>query len=195
MLKRTIVTLSTLFSFTALAADPATIPNQVSSDKPRGVESVNAIEAQAKVVSIDKKKRTLKLKSEDGSEHTVTAGEEVQNFDKIKKGDTIRVSYLESLVWELKKGSKEPITVTTSSDFSRAAPGQKPGAVATEKVVARGVVTKVDTAKQSITVKGPENTLTLPIRRADIFKDIKVGDQIEATYSEAMAISVESVKK
>lgn len=195
MLKMTLVTVSTLLAFTAFADEPTKVPNEVTATTRDGVQAVNAIEAQAKVVSIDKKKRSLKVKTEDGREVTLHAGEEIQNFDKIKKGDMIRVSYLESLTWELKKGSDAPISVTQSSDVSRAAPGQKPGAVATDKITARGVVTKVDQKNESITVKGPNRTVVLKVPKPDLLKEIKVGDKIEATYSEAMAISVDSVKK
>ena len=52
-------------------------------------------------------------------------------------------------------------------------------------------MTAVDPAKQAVTLKGPERTVTLKVQNPDQFKLVQVGDQVEATYTEAVAISVE----
>ncbi|MNL52314.1 hypothetical protein D3C87_1754770 [compost metagenome] len=119
----------------------------------------------------------------------------MKNFDQIKKGDRLKVRYLETLVLDLKKGGKEPIVLTQTSDVQTAQAGQKPGATLRSIITARGTVTNVDVKKQAITVKGPNRTVVLPMADKELFNKIKKGDQIEARYTEAMAISVETVKK
>jgi len=55
---------------------------------------------------------------------------------------------------------------------------------------------RVDPAAKIISLKGPQgNVLDLPVQNPDQFKVVKVGDKVEATYTEAMAISVEPAPK
>jgi ribosomal protein L6P/L9E len=54
----------------------------------------------------------------------------------------------------------------------------------------------VDPKASTITVKGPKgNLVTLDVQNPDQFKVVKKGDQIEATYTEALALSVEPAPK
>ena len=53
-------------------------------------------------------------------------------------------------------------------------------------------VVALDAQKNQITLKGPHgDVVTLDVRNPDQFKVLKVGDQIEVTYTEALALSVE----
>ena len=53
-------------------------------------------------------------------------------------------------------------------------------------------VAALDAKKSTITLKGPYgDVVTLDVRNPDQFKLLKVGDQIEVTYTEALAVSVE----
>jgi hypothetical protein len=58
-----------------------------------------------------------------------------------------------------------------------------------------GNVIKLDAATQTVTVKGPERTVDLKVRDPEQFKLVAVGDQIQATYTEAMAVAVTPVAK
>jgi len=159
------------------------------------MEASNVAEVEAQVVSVNKKSREIKLKTDDGDTTSITAGKEVENFNNIKKGDWLKVRYYESLTLELKKHGGDPIVVSDTSDLVRAAPGAKPGAMTIDKVTARGTILKVDKKKQLVTVKGPQRTFDLHVQKKDVFDKLKKGDQIEATYVEAVAVSVETVKK
>lgn len=52
-------------------------------------------------------------------------------------------------------------------------------------------VMAVDPVKQTITLRGPKRTVTLPVQNPDHFKVVKVGDHVEATYARALALSLE----
>ncbi len=197
MIKHSVLSLGLLFCLSwsaARAAEPETNPI-FEKTGPNAMQTSAAVQVEAQVVSVNKKTREIKLKSQDGEMMSIVAGDEVKNFAQIKKGDHLRVRYFESLALQLKKGGGAPIEVTESTDAARAQAGQKPGGMVADTITARGTVTKVDSKTQSVTVKGPKRTVVLHIAKKDVFDDIKKGDQIEATYTEALAISVESVKK
>ena len=56
-------------------------------------------------------------------------------------------------------------------------------------------VAAVDAKTQTITLRGPRRTVDLIVPDAKQFKRVAVGDQVQATYTEAVAISVEPSKK
>jgi hypothetical protein len=62
------------------------------------------------------------------------------------------------------------------------------------QVTVVGDVIKVDGATQTVTVKGPQRTVELKVRDPEQFKLIAVGDQIQATYTEALALAVTPAK-
>ena len=50
----------------------------------------------------------------------------------------------------------------------------------------------MDPKKGTITLKGPQgNVVELPVQNPAQFKVVKKGDQVEATYTQAVALAVE----
>ncbi len=162
----------------------------VVASKPGVVGMAQTVEVSGTITKIDKATRAVTLKGAGGNEVTVTAGPEVKNFDQLKVGDTVKVAYLESLVLELKKGGGLPVKKTEKTEVVTAKPGERPGAAGGRQVKAVGNVIKLDAATQTVTLKGESRTVDLKVRDPEQFKLIAVGDQIEATYTEATAIAV-----
>jgi Cu/Ag efflux protein CusF len=122
---------------------------------------------------------------------TVTAGPEVKNFDKLKVGDQVDLQYVEALTLELKKGGGLVVARTDKSGAVAAKPGEMPaGAVGRQVTVVANVVA-TDPAKQTVTLKGPKQTVELRITDPEQFKRVAKGDQVEATFTQAMAVAVE----
>jgi Cu/Ag efflux protein CusF len=51
-------------------------------------------------------------------------------------------------------------------------------------------VIAVDEKASKVTLKGPQRTVDMKVNDPEQLKLIKVGDQVEATYTEAVAISL-----
>jgi len=120
----------------------------------------------------------------------VTAGPEVKNFAQIKVGDQVTVEYVESLALELKKGGGAPVAATAKEGAAAAKPGERPGMVGGRQVTVVADVIDVNAETQVVTLKGPQRTVEMKVRDPEQFKLIKKGDQVQATYTEAMAIAV-----
>jgi hypothetical protein len=162
----------------------------MESSKPGAVGVAQTYEVSATIVAIDAPTRAVTLKGPEGREMTMIAGPEVQNFDKLHAGDKVKLKYIEALAVELKKGGGLPVARTVESDKASAAKGATPGAAAGTRVTVVGDVIDVDASKQMVTVKGPQRTIDLKIADPEQFKLIKKGDQLQATYIEAVAVSV-----
>ena len=174
-----------------LAAEKPEVSGMVATAPGKGA-AVQVVKATATVEAVDPATRTVTLKMPRGETRSLVAGEEVRNFDQIKAGDKVTVKYLEALTLELKKDGKAIVGRTETGSLERAAPGQKPGGVATREVKAVADVVAVDAKKKTVSVKNDKGEVTdLNIRDPEQLKLVKVGDQIEATYTEALAISME----
>jgi hypothetical protein len=184
------------FAATALAQKPGAAGGAVVASEPGKAAAVRAAEISARVVGIDKATRTVTLKGPQGNVVDVVAGEEVKNFAQIKVGDFVVVRYALALTLELRKTKGAAGDVTVSGGVAQASPGTRPAVAGAREVTVIADVTAVDSKKSTITLKGPRgNVVTLDVQNPDHFKVVKKGDQVEVTYTEALALSVEPAPK
>ena len=192
----TLVLLAAAFAATALAQQPGATGGAVVTSEPGKASVVRAAELSAQVVAIDKATRTVTLKGPKGNAVDIVAGDEVKNFDQIKLGDFVVARYVEALSLELRKTKVKAGEPTMREEAARAKPGERPAAAGARQVTAIADVIGVDAKKSTITLKGPRgNVVTLAVQNPDQFKVVKKGDQVEVTYTEALALSVEPAPK
>ena len=149
----------------------------------------------ATVEAIDVAKREVTLKGPKGKVVPLSVSPEVRNLEQVKVGDSLKVTYVEALSLTLKKDGKELRAANTKSDSVRAAPGAKPGGAVAEQVKVIADVIAVDQKTHMVTLRGPKQEVDLYVSDPAQLKLIKVGDQIEAEYTQAVAITVEAAKK
>jgi ribosomal protein L6P/L9E len=188
------ILLATLVSAFALAQPASAQTSAVTSSSPGKVGVAQTVDVSATITAIDKPSRTITLKGPKGDELKIEAGPEVKNFDQLKVGDIVDMRYRETLALELKKGGGMKVEKTEKAGAVGAKPGATPAGVVGRQVTVVGDVIKVDAATQTVTVKGPQRTVELKVRDPEQFKLIAVGDQIQATYTEALALAVTPAK-
>jgi ribosomal protein L6P/L9E len=174
---------------------PAANAVVTAASAPGQATVTSLVTVSARVEAIDKTTRQVTLKGPKGNLNTVTAGPDVRNFDQVKVGDMVTVGYLEALTLTLKKDGKELRSTTETPVAARAAAGERPAGVVANQTEVTANVIAVDAKTQTVTLKGPKQTVELKVPDAGQFKLIKVGDQIQAVYTEAIALSVEPAKK
>jgi len=167
------------------------IVNQAVGTAPGKGAAMQTVKASAVVEAVDPATKHVTLKLASGQSKTIAVGDQVKNFDQIKVGDKVTVGYLEGLTLELKKAGKAPVARTEQAGMDRAKPGEKPGGVVAREVKVVADVVAVDAAKHTVTLKGPQQTVELNIKDPEQLKNIQKGDQVEATYTEALAITME----
>ena len=181
---------------TVLAQPTGPTAGAVVASEPGKAVVASAVEISAQVVGIDKATRKVTLKGPKGNVVDVVAGDEVRNFDQIKVGDLVVARYVEALTLELKKTKVAAGDVKVRQEAAKAKPGEKPAAAGARQVTVVADVVAVDPVKSTITLKGPKGKeVTLNVQNPDQFKVVKKGDQVEATYTEALALSVEPAPK
>jgi hypothetical protein len=163
----------------------------LEASAPGKASVVGVANVTATVEAIDQAKREVTLKGPKGQSVTLVAGPEVRNFDKVKVGDKVVARYVEALTLTLKKGDKQAPARMESADAARSPTGQPPGAAVAQQVEVTADVVAVNAKKRMVTLKGPNHEAELHVQDPEQFKLIKVGDQIEAIYTEALALDLE----
>jgi len=187
---------SAAFAATTFAQKPEAVGGTVVASEPGKAAIVRAAEISAQVVAIDKATRTVTLKGPKGNVVDIVASADVKNFDQIKVGDFVVARYAQALTLELRKTKVKAGEPIVTEGAARAKPGERPAVAGAREVTAIADVIGVDAKKSTITLKGPRgNVVTLDVKNPDQFKVVKKGDQVEVTYTEALALSVEPAPK
>ena len=97
-------------------------------------------------------------------------------------------------VAQLKKGGGMVVARTEQKGAVGSKPGERPAGAVGRQVTVVADVTAVDPATQMVTLKGPQRTVDLKVPDPEQFKRIAKGDQVEATYTQAVAMAVEPKK-
>ena len=147
----------------------------------------------ATVEEVDAAKGHVTLKGPKGNLVPLTVGPEVRNLAQVKVGDKVRVRYAEALSLTLKKDGKEVPSAKGASEMMRAPAGGTPAGAVGEQVTVIADVVAVDAKTHQVTLKGPNRTVDLYVEDPAQLKLIKVGDQVEAVYTQAVAVTVEPV--
>ncbi len=176
----------------AVSAQTAAVVGGTAPGK-AGVAEV--VKLTATVTALDKATRDVTLKGPQGNELTLTAGPDVKNFDQIKVGDQVNVDFIQALTLELKKGGGLVVARTEQKGAVAAKPGEKPAGAVGRQVTIVADVIATDPAKQTITLKGPKQTVDMRIPDPEQFKRIAKGDQVEATYTQAVALALSPAAK
>jgi DNA helicase TIP49 (TBP-interacting protein) len=163
----------------------------IASAQP-AVSKSNTIRGTATIQAIDKTTRAITLKTKDGEE-TFRAGPDMTRFNELKVGDTIDVTYIESVVLRVRKPG-ETATATTG-DVALTRSTGTPGGTLSTQVNTTVTVKAIDPSVPSITVVTEDGrTVSRKVEDKKNLEGVKVGDKIGITYTEALLVSVAPTK-
>jgi hypothetical protein len=181
-----------LFPTVVLAQQPPAQPP--AAQQPAVVKGMKPITQTVTIQAIDQTSRLISVKTAKGTEEAIYAGPEVKRFSELKVGDTVQLTYYESTVYQLSKpgtplsGSQAGATTGSGATL--------PGGTVARQTKATVEVTAVDMATPSITVRTADGrTVTRKVENKANIQNLKAGDRIDITYTEAMLVEVLPAKK
>jgi hypothetical protein len=159
------------------------------------VTKAGQISATATIQAIDSTARTVTLRNEKGEEDTFSVGPEVKRFNELKVGDKIKVTYYESLVFQLRKPGAPSSPSGDALAAGRAKATAPPGGAIAAQQTRTVTVKAVDPSVPSITVLTQDGrTVTRKIEDKKNIEGVQVGDKIDITYTQALMIGAEPAK-
>jgi ribosomal 50S subunit-recycling heat shock protein len=141
------------------------------------------------VEDVDRKNRTLVVRTPDGDKVSVNVPPDVKGIEKVKKGDKLEIDYYRALaVSVLPPGSAAP--PEQRSEMQQTANGAMGG----RQVSGSAEVMSVNKKTHTMQIKGSNGKRqTLKVRDPDLQKKadaLKPGDVIQLTYTEAVAVAL-----
>lgn len=168
----------------------------VAERSPGAGAVAEGVQLQGKIKSVDKKSRAIVVVGPNGNEILMNLSDEVRNFDQIKAGDLVTLTMAHALAVELRKVENSGIRERVDTERVVAArPGEKPGVVVEKSVRVVANVVAIDPKAQMVTLRGAKRSLDLAVRDRAMLANVKVGDQVEAVYTEAVALAVSADRR
>lgn len=168
---------------------------ETTTPAPKGEGVIVSADVTATVTKIDQATREVTLKSATGEEYSFVASDDVKNLAQVRVGDVVTATYAEAFVYEVKKGGAVADVKTVVAGES-AELGKKPEGAIARQTTATVLITAIDPKAPSVTFKGPAgNTRTIKVMHPEKLEGVSVGDTVEITYTEALAIQVEAAPK
>jgi hypothetical protein len=113
----------------------------------------------------------------------------------VKVGDKVVVKYYQSIAARVMKPGEAGGTTSTQM-LETAKPGERPGGVAGNMVRVTATVEDISPKKTYVSLKTSDGKIyDVKVKDPKDLENVKVGYQIEITYTEALAVSVEKPKK
>jgi ribosomal protein S17 len=146
------------------------------------------------IVAIDQTNRIITLKDKDGYTDSVYAGPEVKRFSELKVGDTVTLKYYESVVYQIQKPGAPAAPAGGDAAITRNQ-GPRPGGTISRQMTATVTITAIDMNVPSVTIKKDDGSIaSFKVEDKKNLEGVKVGDRVQITYTQALAISVEPGK-
>lgn len=166
-----------------LAASCATKPPQ-----PLDLHQLQTL--SAKVEAVDLERRLVALRAANGRVATVQVGPEVRDISEVTPGDKVVVRYYHALAAQLR--TKDEKAMIDGVDVEVAVVD---GAVG-QKLTTTVVIDSVDRSRNTVSFCGNDGMLrTLAVQTPSgqrFIQQLHRGDEVEVTFTEALAISFES---
>jgi len=163
---------------------------------PEGINTTTLRELVATVTAIDMENRLVTIEGPDGNSLVVQAGDKVKNLPQVEVGDKVVMKYFDSMTANIVKLDKGEKLGTEVIGARASAPlGAKPGGAAAVEMTRRVEVVFVDPVQKFISVRSPDRGLRkISLKESPdlqhYLNELKEGDVVEVTYTEAIAVEV-----
>jgi hypothetical protein len=188
----------------ALDNDPEMDRVDTSPDRreqpPAGINTATLVEVTATVTAIDLENRLVTITGPEGNSHVMQVTEQVKNLPQARVGDHVNIKYYSSAYVDIVKTDGKTDMGTEAAAAKITAPaGQKPAGAIGVEVKRKAEVVFVDPYQKFISFRSPDRGLRkISLKDSPdlqhYLQELKKGDIVEVTYTEAMAISLEPAK-
>ena len=165
------------------------------AEKPTRRGEAQAVTVRGTVSAVDKDNRTVTLKGPKGRTVTLDV-KDPEKLEAIKVGDPVVARYMEAVAFQIKPAGTATAGTTTQESRVSSKPGETPAGAIGREVTVTAPITAIDKKANTVTIKGPEgNSATVKAKDPKNLDRIKVGDMVEMTYAQALAVSLDKQAK
>ena len=156
---------------------------------------LDVVELTATIEAVDLDQRRVTLLGTDGGRRIVVLGNEVRNLDQIEVGDQVTVRYQEAVAAELKEPGEPSQVGQVTASAVQAPLGAKPETQVSRQITTTVQIQNIDPDGPTVSFTGANGVLRMiSVKDPDMqafARTLKPGDEVDITYTEAIAVSVE----
>jgi hypothetical protein len=166
------------------------------------VDAEQTTAINAVVETVDPISRELLLRGAGGAQSgrllSMIVSPHVQRLAQIRPGDRVSVTYYEALAAQVVNVRSPTSQPFEGVSVNRTETANRPGGEVTRVRSGRVTITDVDPATSTVSFVGPNNLMrTVTARNPQVqsfIRSLRVGQQVDIVYEEALAISVEPMR-
>lgn len=166
------------------------------------VDAEQTTTINAVVETVDARSRELLLRGNAGAQSgalvSMVVGRQVTRLNEIKPGDRVTARYYQAIAAQVVRPRSPANPPFMGVELDRRETAGRPGGEVTRVRSGRVTITAVDAAAGTVSFLGPDRvqrTVTTSNPQLRIFMlGLRVGEQVDMVYEEALAISVEPMR-
>ena len=173
----------------------AAMVSPVWAQQPAGAYTSNVVRTRATVTAIDPATRAVTIQGDHGPV-TVQVGPDVKNFNNLKVGDRVNISYYQGIAAKLVKGGKtvsDP-AVSTFRQGNSPGPGLTPSGVVGASATVTAKIQDVNLPTNTVAFTDSNGTTHIvQVKTPEMqsfIRDLKRGDVVQVTFTDSVAVEV-----
>lgn len=180
------IALATVLSTASLSAMAADIPLSAA---------VEADRVTTKVLAVDPANHQVVLEGAEGRQVHIQLSDKAKNLGNLKVGDLVQIEVTRSVAAYLDTDVDKGLPGSTerTGELRNAVGSSNPGGEAFRQVQVQLKITKIDLAKNQVTLENPSGqSKTLNVEKPEIqakLKDLKVGQSVVVTYTDVLKVT------
>jgi Cu/Ag efflux protein CusF len=168
----------------AQATGPAT------GTKP-GTVVADSVKVRGTIDAIDKEKGTVTLKGPAGRTITLEVRDR-SKLEAIKVGDPVVATYVEAVAFQVRKAGTAAPGASVQETRASSKPGETPAGAIGREIAVTATITALDKEARTVSITGPlGRTETFKVRDPKNLEGVQVGDLVDITYTQALAVALD----
>lgn len=149
----------------------------------------------ATVEAVDEAARKLTIRTAKGEMRTITVPAEATRLAEVKPGDTITATFYDNIVIRVKQPG-EPDVDTRQLDVVTPGGTPRPGGTSASQQTITATIDAIDLNEPAISFKGAKDfKYRTKVQDKKALQQVKVGDRVDITWTEATLVKVAPSKK
>jgi ribosomal protein L24 len=143
----------------------------------------------ATVEAVDTASRKVTLRSDSGELRTIEAPANATRLAEIKPGDRVTATYYDNIILRVKPAGEAEVD-TRQAGLTPGSSARPAGTLATQQTIT-ATIDAIDLKVPSISLKGPRGwAYATRVQDVKALQQVKVGDRVDITWTEATLVSV-----
>lgn len=157
--------------------------------------TVEADQVTTKVLAVDPANHQVVLEGAEGRQVHIQLSDKAKNLGNLKVGDLVKIEVTRSVAAYLDTDVDKGLPGSTehTGELRNAVGNSNPGGEAFRQVQVQLKITKIDLAKNQVTLENPSGqSKTLNVEKPEIqakLKNLKVGQSVVVTYTDVLKVT------